>query len=165
AGHSERVATAAERTARALRLGDAMAEEVRLAALFHDIGKIGVADATLRKPSRLSPEEVDEMRRHPDAGARILGNVPSFERALVWVRHHHEFFDGSGYPDGLRGSSIPLASRIILVADAFDAMTTDRPYRSGMGVEAASRELRRHAGRQFDPQIVDVFLDLVGARA
>jgi diguanylate cyclase (GGDEF)-like protein/putative nucleotidyltransferase with HDIG domain len=139
------------------RLGFAGAElaGLRRAALLHDVGKIGIADAILHKPARLTEDEFAQMRRHSDLGYRILraGGLPLDE--ATWVLHHHEHVDGSGYPHGLRGEEIPLQARILLVADAFEAMTADRPYQASRTPAAALEELRRCAGRQFDPSVVE----------
>ena len=127
---------------------------MRLAGLLHDVGKIGVPDAILNKPAKLTDGEYAVMQRHATLGCEIVraADMPVEAR---WVRHHHERFDGRGYPDGLAGDDIPLESRIVLVADAFEAMTSDRPYRKAPGAEFAVGELRRHAGTQFDPEVVD----------
>jgi diguanylate cyclase (GGDEF)-like protein len=133
--------------------GDRLAR-MRLAGLLHDVGKIGVPDAILNKPSGLTDAEYEVMKRHSLLGCDIV-QAADMPVEATWVRHHHERFDGRGYPDGLRGEDIPLQSRIILVADAFEAMTSDRPYRKAPGQEFAIEELRRHAGAQFDPVVVD----------
>jgi diguanylate cyclase (GGDEF)-like protein len=127
---------------------------IRLAGLLHDVGKIGVPDAILNKPAALTDAEFEVMKRHSLLGGDIVEAAEMHDEAR-WVRHHHERFDGSGYPDALAGAEIPLESRIILVADAFEAMTSDRPYRKAPGVDFAVGELRRHAGAQFDPDVVD----------
>jgi diguanylate cyclase (GGDEF)-like protein/putative nucleotidyltransferase with HDIG domain len=134
---------------------------IRLAGLLHDVGKIGVPDAILNKPGRLTDEEYDVMKGHSVLGFDIVqaADMPVEAR---WVRHHHERFDGRGYPDGLAGGDIPLESRIILVADAFEAMTSDRPYRTAPGPEAAVAELRTHAGTQFDPTVVAALCRVLG---
>ena len=132
--------------------GDRVAR-VRLAGLLHDVGKIGVPDAILNKPAALTDEEFEQMKRHSLLGCDIVEAAEMHEEAR-WVRHHHERFDGSGYPDGLSGEEIPLESRIILVADAFEAMTSDRPYRRAPGQEFAVAELERNAGGQFDARVV-----------
>jgi diguanylate cyclase (GGDEF)-like protein len=126
---------------------------IRLAGLLHDVGKIGVPDAILNKPAALTDAEFEIMKRHSLLGGDIVEAAEMHDEAR-WVRHHHERFDGSGYPDALAGTEIPLESRIILVADAFEAMTSDRPYRKAPGVDFAVGELRRHAGAQFDPDVV-----------
>jgi len=132
--------------------GDRLAR-MRLAGLLHDVGKIGVPDAILNKPAKLTDEEYEVMKRHSLLGCDIVraADMPVEAR---WVRHHHERFDGRGYPDRLAGEDIPLESRIILVADAYEAMTSDRPYRKAPGEAVAVAELRRHAGTQFDPDVV-----------
>src|SRR3954469_18180611 len=138
---------------------------MRLAGLLHDVGKIGVPDAILNKPSGLTDAEYEVMKRHSLLGFDIV-QAADMPLEAAWVRHHHERFDGGGYPDGLAGDEIPLESRIILVADAFEAMTSDRPYRKAPGQEFALAELGRHAGAQFDPAVVDALcrvLDRVGA--
>jgi diguanylate cyclase (GGDEF)-like protein/putative nucleotidyltransferase with HDIG domain len=142
-------ATAAELGFTGERLG-----RMRLAGLLHDVGKIGVPDAILNKPAKLTDVEYAVMQRHAILGCDIV-RAADMPQEARWVRHHHERFDGGGYPDGLSGDSIPLESRIILVADAFEAMTSDRPYRKAPGAEFAIGELRRHAGTQFDPEVVD----------
>jgi HD-GYP domain-containing protein (c-di-GMP phosphodiesterase class II) len=145
----------------ALRLGwtgDRL-RQVEMGAILHDIGKINIEDAILRKPAALTPEEWEHMRQHPDIGARILGGISFLEPVLPYVRHHHERFDGKGYPDGLRGKEIPIGGRLIAVADTFDVMTSTRPYRGALPVEAALDELRAKSGLQFDPEIVEAFFD------
>ncbi len=132
--------------------GDRVAR-VRLAGLLHDVGKIGVPDAILNKPAALTDDEFELMKRHSLLGCDIVEAAEMHDEAR-WVRHHHERYDGSGYPDGLAGDEIPLESRIILVADAFEAMTSDRPYRRAPGQEFAVAELASNAGGQFDPRVV-----------
>jgi diguanylate cyclase (GGDEF)-like protein len=127
---------------------------LRLAGLLHDVGKIGVPDAILNKPAKLTDDEYEHMKRHALLGYDIV-QAADMELEARWVRHHHERFDGGGYPDGLAGEEIPLESRVILVADAFEAMTSDRPYRLAPGQSFAVRELGRHAGTQFDPRVVE----------
>ena len=136
---------------------------LRLAGLLHDVGKIGVPDAILNKPAKLTDDEYEHMKRHSLLGYDIV-QAADMELEARWVRHHHERFDGGGYPDGLAGAEIPLESRVILVADAFEAMTSDRPYRLAPGQSFAVRELGRHAGTQFDPTVVEA-LTRVLARA
>ena len=136
--------------------------QLRRAAFLHDVGKVAVSQATLSKPGRLSDAQVDEIRLHPGVGSTMLLHAGLGEEAL-WVRHHHERLDGAGYPDGLEADEIPLEARIIFVADAFEAMTSDRPYRPGMEIPEALDELRRCAGTQFEPRIVDALERLVGA--
>ncbi|MDA0169601.1 diguanylate cyclase [Solirubrobacter taibaiensis] len=145
--------------------GDRLAK-MRLAGLLHDVGKIGVPDAILNKPAALTDEEYEVMKQHAVLGFEIVESAGLPEQAR-WIRHHHERVDGGGYPDGLRGEEIPVESRIILVADSFEAMTSDRPYRRAPGREFALAELDRNAGTQFDPDVVDALtraLDLAGGR-
>jgi ribonuclease P protein subunit RPR2 len=123
--------------------------------LLHDIGKLAVPDAILRAPGRLTEEQWALMRRHPEEGVRMLSHVPFLDKALDVVRHHHERWDGGGYPAGLRGEEIPLWARIFSVVDALDAMTAERPYRAARSYEAALEEIRRHSGTQFDPAVVE----------
>ena len=136
-------------------------KRLELGALFHDIGKIGIPSTILTKPGPLDDGEWAIIKTHPELGERILAPIDRLADVRPIVRHCHEHFDGRGYPDGLVGTDIPIESRIILVVDAFDAMTTDRPYRVRLPVEEAARRLRENAGRQFDPQIVEVFLETV----
>ena len=138
---------------------------VRLASLLHDIGKIHIREEVLHKPGPLTEEEWEHMREHPVIALQILGQVRSVADATAAIHHHHEHYDGSGYPDGLAGEAIPLISRILMVSDSFDAMTSDRPYRKAMSVEAAIEELRRHSGTQFDPKVVEAFLRRFEGRA
>ena len=163
-GHSEEVTRLVVAMARELGWSGADLEMLEFAALLHDVGKIGVPDRILRKTSRLTPEEWQIIRLHPYQSAQIVKPVEPLQRIVPWVYHHHERWDGSGYPDGLRGEEIPLASRIIAVADTYNAMTTDRPYRPAMSHEEAVAELKRNAGTQFDPQVVEAFLRVVGER-
>jgi diguanylate cyclase (GGDEF)-like protein len=139
-----------------LALAPALIGQMRLAGLLHDVGKIGIPDAILTKPAALSDAEYELMKRHSVLGAEIAAAAGLASEAR-WIRHHHERYDGSGYPDKLAGKGIPLQSRIILTADAFEAMTSDRPYRDAPGREFAIAELKRHAGTQFDPEIVQAF--------
>ena len=134
--------------------------QLRRAGLLHDVGKVAVASQILSNPSGLTDEEFAEIQKHPLVGAMMLAHAGLPEEA-EWVRHHHERADGRGYPDGLSLDEIPFEARILLVADAFEAMTSDRPYSPGMEVDAAIEELRRCAGTQFDPSVVEVFENLV----
>jgi putative two-component system response regulator len=161
-GHSLRVSRFAVGIGKMLELPIDILKDIELAGILHDIGKIGVPESILWKPDRLSPEETKIMAQHPVKSAQIIGELKGFTRVREYVNHHHEFLDGSGYPDGLVGENIPLGSRIILVSDAYDAMTTDRPYRKAIGHERAIAELKKHAGKQFDPAIVAALIKLVG---
>jgi HD-GYP domain-containing protein (c-di-GMP phosphodiesterase class II) len=155
ARHSEAVVSSACAIGRALSLERAALAELEVAALLHDIGKVGVPDSILNKPGPLTPEERAVMTRHPTWGADALSRIPGLEAVATIVRYHHERWDGAGYPHGLSGTRIPLASRIIAVCDAHNAMTSDRPYRDAMPVELAYAELRAGAGGQFDPSVVE----------
>jgi putative nucleotidyltransferase with HDIG domain len=157
-GHSDRVAAVARIIAREVGYSNERVERLHLTGLLHDIGKIGVPDQVLNKPGRLDDDERDAIQQHPEIGYEILRSIPSLEDVLPGVLHHHECLDGTGYPHGLRGEEIPLDARILAVADAFDAMTSDRPYRSGMPVSRAVSILTEGAGQQWDPEIVAVFL-------
>lgn len=156
-GHSERVVSFSLRLGRELGLGAERLTALEFGALLHDIGKIGVPDAILRKPAALDGDEWARMRMHPLYGQRILEGIEFLQGASRVVAEHHEQWDGSGYPQGLRGGEIDLNARIFAVADAFDAMTSDRVYRRGRSYEAALAELEDYAGRQFDPQVVAAF--------
>jgi HD-GYP domain-containing protein (c-di-GMP phosphodiesterase class II) len=155
--HSSRVASYCREIAVRLGLPDHETESVVLAASLHDIGKIGVPDHILLKPGSLTREEFDWIKRHPEYGWMALRNVEGFEQESLMVLHHHERMDGRGYPGGLAGHQIPLGSRIIAVADSFDALTTDRPYRPGRDSRAALQEIIRCVGTQFDPKVVSAF--------
>ena len=139
-----------------------MLKELELGALFHDIGKIGIPTSILLKPGPLTPEERRIMQQHPELGEKILAPIDRLAEVRSIVRSCHEHYDGGGYPDGISGDEIPLEARIILVCDAFHAMTTDRPYRKRLSVEEACRRLRDAVGTQFDPTVVEVFLALRG---
>lgn len=158
-GHSDRVALYGRALAEQLGLSDNYQEKIYLSGLLHDVGKIGVSDATLRKPGKLTDEEFEEIKKHPDEGWAILNDIEQLRDILPGVLYHHERIDGRGYPDGLRGLDIPLDGRILAVADAYDAMTSDRPYRQGMPVEKADSILREGAGTQWDAAIIDAFFE------
>jgi putative nucleotidyltransferase with HDIG domain len=163
AGHSRRVSQVACTVAQAMELSSAQTQEIRIGALLHDIGKIGITDTILQKPDRLTPEEDRIIRQHPSIGRRILEGVRGFQPFLDVVELHHENWDGTGYPRGLRADETPLAARIVKIADAWDAMTSDRPYRQGMSRNQALAVLRRVSGTQMDPAITEVFCGLWGA--
>ena len=160
-GHSERVTRFSVLIAERMGFHGERLEELRYASLLHDIGKIRIRDAILHKPGKLDDEEFEEMKRHPEYGVESMQPVRAFQGILPYMLHHHERFDGRGYPAGLSGNQIPLQARIMCVADCFDAMTSDRPYRTGMPVEAAVAELCKWRGSQFDPEATDLFLALI----
>lgn len=159
--HSTRLAEWAVRIGRELGLDDVALRDLEIAAILHDIGKIGTPDSILRKPGRLTHEERAIIQKHPEYGWAVLRVVPGFERVSLLVLHHHEAFDGSGYPAGLRGDEIPIGSRIVSVMDAFDAMISSRPYRTGLSVDEAVRRLEAGVGRQFDPLVAPRFIATV----
>ncbi len=159
-GHSKRVTAFTIAIARAMELPHDDIRIIARGAFLHDIGKMAIPDAILRKPGRLSPEEQEIMRRHALLGYRMLRRIPFLREAAEIVYSHQECFDGSGYPRGLRGDQIPLGARIFAIADTFDAITSDRPYRAAQSIPAGRREIERNAGRQFDPEIVQVFLSI-----
>ncbi len=157
-GHSDRVAQYAKMIAEGMGLPPDHVERVYTAALMHDIGKIGIPLDSLKKPQKLTLEEYEIFKEHPDKGRRILEPIEFLKDIVPAIYHHHEQYDGSGYPLGLKGEEIPLEARILAVADTYDAMTSDRPYRAALSHEIAIAELRRCAGTQFDPRIVGVFI-------
>lgn len=157
-GHSLRVTHFALRLGEEMGFDDETLYDLEMSALFHDIGKIAVPDAVLLKPARLDDEEFLQMKQHPTKSAEILEGFKPFEEVAKNAKHHHERYDGRGYPDGLKGDEIPLFSRIILIADTFDAMTSTRPYRKGLPYEVAFAELEEFAGSQFDPELVKSFV-------
>jgi HD-GYP domain-containing protein (c-di-GMP phosphodiesterase class II) len=160
--HSDEVVHLARGVAMILGLPSEQVERIAHAALLHDVGKLAVPHEILHKAGPLDPEEWAVMSEHPIAGERILLRIPDLAVIAPIVRHEHEHWDGSGYPDRLRGRRIPIGSRIILACDAWHAMRTDRPYREALGNEAAITELVRGAGHQFDPEVIDALLDLLG---
>ena len=157
-GHSERVALLSRHLATQVELSDAEVEQIYMAGLLHDVGKIGVPESVLQKTGRLTPEEFEQMKKHPEAGARILADVKQLKSIIPGVLHHHERYDGRGYPSGLAADAIPLMGRIICLADCFDAMTSNRTYRKALPLEVALTEIRRCAGTQFDPRLAEAFL-------
>jgi len=162
-GHSTRVAEIAVRIGQEMGLSEHQLEALRLGGLLHDVGKIGVPDAILRKPGELSYDEWETMRQHSIWGAKILDHIDFLVEALPLVRHHHEAWSNSGYPDGLCGEEIPLLARIFAVADTYDAITSDRPYRRARSPEDALAVIRGEVGRQFDPAVVKAFEEVFPA--
>jgi ribonuclease P protein subunit RPR2 len=163
-GHIERVRRLGLLLADEIAPREARDPEMAYGFLLHDIGKLAVPDAILRAPGRLSEDEWALMRRHPEEGVRMLSAIPFLDRALDVVRHHHERWDGGGYPDGLKGEEIPLWARIFSVVDALDAITAERPYRAQRSYASALEEIRSHAGTQFDPAVVEALERLDEAR-
>ena len=159
--HSRRVSDTATVLAKMLGLADDEIQEIHIAAHLHDIGKIGIPDSILLKPGRLDDEEWALMKQHPQIGADILSKSPSFSRISAIILHHHERYDGKGYPRGLKGTGIPLMGRILTIADCFDAMTARRPYKQERSIDYAAGELKKNSGTQFDPELVPVFLSLI----
>ena len=163
AEHSIRTSMVASRIATTMGLAPGAVEQVRLAALLHDIGKMGIPRSVLHKSGGLDQAEASLVRLHPILGATMLSTIAELRPLAPLVMHHHEHFDGNGYPNGLRGAEIPIESRIILVADAFDAMTTDRHYSSAVTEDAAVAEMLMWSGRQFDPMAIDALIHVRGA--
>jgi putative nucleotidyltransferase with HDIG domain len=161
-GHSYRVVEYAVLVAQVIGVVEPELSWIRRGAILHDVGKIGIPDSVLRKPGKLNPEEWDEMKKHPEMGYRMLQDIRFLEPALDIVLCHQERFDGSGYPRGLKGKMIPLGARIFSVVDTLDAMTSDRPYRAALSIDAAREEIREWSGRQFDPDVADAFLGIEG---
>ena len=162
-GHSERVAVYASQIGNQMGLRKELIERIYFAGLLHDVGKIGIPDAIITKPDQLTLEEYEEMKKHPEIGAKILEPVEFLHSIVPCVRHHHEWYDGcqSGYPDRLAGDQIPLPARVIVVADTVEAMTSDRPYRKALSIDVVVAELHKYSGSQFDPVVVDAFLTLL----
>ncbi|MBM3998666.1 MAG: HD-GYP domain-containing protein [Planctomycetes bacterium] len=156
-GHSDRVARVAVRVAREMRCGSGMLNTLYMAGLLHDIGKIGIDDHVLRKPGKLTDTEYEHIKSHPELGYRILADLRQLSDVLPAVLHHHEQWDGRGYPSHLAGDATPLLARITAVADAFDAMTSDRPYRKGLPLERVDEILREGSGRQWDPAVINAY--------
>jgi putative two-component system response regulator len=156
--HSTRLVGMSDAISRHLGIGDGMRSLIRFGACLHDIGKVAIPEALLRKPEALTIAERNVMRTHPEIGASILADIDTWEDVRLIVRHHHEHFNGAGYPDGLRGEAIPLGARIVSVVDAFDVMRTGRPYQPARSFDWILEELRRESGRQFDPQMVDALI-------
>ena len=164
AGHTSRVTAMALDTAREMGWSTEQLEILQIGALLHDIGKIGISDSVLYKPSELTRDEYDQMMRHPIVGAKMLEKVTALQPMLPYILYHQERYDGKGYPFGLKGNEIPLEGRILAVADTFDAMTSDRPYRRGLSDEEAIAEIKRNRGTQFDPDVVDAMMRVTEKR-
>lgn len=162
--HSERVSRWATEIAEEMGLSAQEIEAIRYAALLHDVGKIGIPESVLLKPSRLSADEFSLIQKHPTVGAQIVGTVEEFRHVIPYIYHHHERFASGGYPEGIGGEDIPIGARIIAVADTYDALTSDRPYRKALSPEEAVWELKRAAGSQLDPEVVRVFLEILRRR-
>lgn len=160
-GHSSRVANYAIEIAKAMEMKGKDIEALKIAGLLHDIGKIGTYDIILDKPDKLTPEEFEIVQKHPAYGEKILKPIKQLQHILPIIRHHHERIDGKGYPDGLKGEEIHIGARILHVADSFDSMTADRPYRPSPGKEYAISELKKYSGTQFDPQIAEAFMKIL----
>jgi putative nucleotidyltransferase with HDIG domain len=161
-GHSERVAETSVALAQELNLSDKDTENIEYTALLHDIGKIGIADNILGKNSSLTDEEFEKIKEHPVMGAKIVEPVVFLKNSYEAIYHHHEKYNGSGYPDGLKEKDIPLSARIIAVADAYDAMGSDRPYRKKLSKDKILNELKDQSGKQFDPEIVKALISILG---
>ena len=159
-GHSARVTVLAESIAIQLGWSEERLALLHVGGPLHDIGKLAVSDEVLSKPGRLDDDELAQIREHPKLGARLLLRVAAFRQALPYVLYHHERWDGTGYPTGRAGEAIPVEARVLAIADAFDAMTSDRPYRRALSRDEALAEVERCSGTQFDPALVEVFLEL-----
>jgi len=157
-GHSTRVADYVGTLAKELKWSDDRVERLQYVAVVHDLGKVAVPESILKKPDRLNEEEFQEMKTHAEIGATIMANTKYFDEGADIIRHHHERWDGTGYPARLRGEEIPMGARILAVADSFDAMTSDRPYRKALGFDVALQEILKGAGTQYDPAVVEAFV-------
>ncbi len=160
-GHSDRVSEFSVLIGEKLGLSEEDIKTLRIGGLFHDVGKIGVPDSILLKDAKLTDDEYSQIKNHPSIGAHILSSATIFENIIPVVKHHHEKYDGNGYPGKLRGEEIPYLARIAAVADTFDAMTSVRPYRTALPIEVVKEEFRKFSGTQFDPEITKVFLDIL----
>jgi len=160
-GHLDRVSQYAVDIAKKMNLSEDLIKDIKDAAELHDVGKIGIGDDILKKPAPLNSEEEEMMRKHPIIGEGIVKPLRSLSRLSDIIRHHHEYLDGTGYPDGLKGDQIPIGARVLLVADSFDAITTDRPYSLKLTFEKAKEELKKYAGIRYDKKVVDAFLGII----
>jgi putative nucleotidyltransferase with HDIG domain len=159
--HSKQVSHYATEIAKSMKLNDKQVELIRKAALLHDIGKLGISDHILTKPSRLTIQEYEVMKRHAILGANLMEKSPSLRSLMPIVRHHHEFFNGTGYPDKLKGNQIGIEARIVAIADAIEAMLSDRPYRKAFELDEVIREVKRYTGSQFDPLVAESAIRLL----
>ncbi len=164
-GHSRRVAEIATEIAKALKYNQWKLEKLVVAAMLHDVGKIGISDNILNKPGKLTDEEFDKIKEHPEIGYNILYKVKNLNYICPIVRYHHERYDGKGYPKGKNGKKISLDTYIVQLADAVDAMGTDRPYRRGLSKEQIISELENNSGTQFHPKVAEVYLNILKSRA
>lgn len=160
-GHASRVGKYAEKLAKAVKLSDYKIDKIKTAALLHDIGKIGIEDGILKKPGKLSKEEYEIIKQHPVIGAQILKDVYFLKDVINIIKYHHERYDGSGYPEGISGDDIPIEAAVLAIADVFDAMTSDRPYRKALTREQALNEIESNAGTQFHPELAEAFVGLM----
>ena len=160
-GHSDRVSAYSVLIGEKLKLSEKDIKTLRIGGLFHDIGKIGVPDSILLKDAKLTDDEYSQIKSHPSIGAHILSNATIFNDIIPLVKHHHEKYDGTGYPSKLKGEDIPFLARIVAIADTFDAMTSIRPYRSALPIEVVKSEFEKFSGTQFDPNIARVFLEIL----
>ena len=160
-GHSDRVSQYSVLIGKHLGLSDNDLHDLEVGGLFHDIGKIGIPDAILRKEAKLTDDEYSEIKNHPAIGAHILSSAVIFQNIIPIVKHHHEKYDGTGYPGRLKGEEIPYLARIAAIADTFDAMTSKRSYRDSLPMDVVIAEFERCKGTQFDPELDDVFLDIL----
>jgi HD-GYP domain-containing protein (c-di-GMP phosphodiesterase class II) len=161
--HSTRLAEWGLRVARSLGVPEHSLPDLETGALLHDIGKVAIPDSILGKPGRLTDEEFEIVKRHPEFGWTVIRNLPGLEHTSLQILHHHENFDGTGYPAGLKGAEIPIGARIVSVIDAFDAMISTRPYRAGLPLQEVVRRLHESSGTQFDPLVVQAFVRIVEA--
>ena len=164
-GHSQKVSEYSVIIAEEMGLSERDTETIKYAALLHDIGKIALPDDIIKKPSRLTEQEFEIVRKHPNIGAKIIKEIEALAPMVPIVLHHHEHYDGKGYPDGMKGDDIPIGARIVHVTDAYDTMVSARAYRDMLPPELAISELRKNAGTQFDPKVVDIFISSLRKRA
>ncbi|MDF1544474.1 MAG: response regulator [bacterium] len=164
AGHTDRVSRLAECLARYLGWNEEQLRNLQMGCTLHDVGKIGVPDSILNKPDRLTPDEQEKMRNHPTVGLKIIEGIDLLKPAVKYIESHHEWYDGTGYPKGLKGEDIPIEGRLLAVVDTFDAIVSDRPYRKGAEISVALQEIHKYRGRQFDPMLVDGFFNAIRSK-